>query len=783
MAVLVVTIALCAAGTTSASAAVTGSVRAWGNNAYGQLGHGKVVTNSNSPVQVVKLHRVSAIAAGGSHGLALLRGGTVKAWGDNSSGQLGNASNSNEDMPVAVTGLARVKSIAAGGTFSLALLSDGTVRAWGDNTHGELGDGSDVTYSNTPVVVTGLSGVTAIAAGVNHALALLSDGTVMAWGDNTDGELGDGSSGSFSTVPAIVSGLSGVTAIAAGNAFSEALVSGDVMTWGDNTSGQLGDGSTSNSDTPVPIVGLSSVTALVAGGSFGVAVESGGNAVAWGDNFYGELGNGTNTNSDVPVPVSGLSRVTSVSAGGAHALAVLNTGSVMAWGDNFYGELGTRSASTDSTLPVAVRLPRTATSVSAGDPGGNQGFSMALLANRTVKTWGYDAFGQLGNGAVRVNVGHPVNIHGLTGVTAVAAGSAFSLALMGDGTVDAWGINSVGQLGNGTTGNDSAAPVSVHGLGGVTSIAAGFEHGLALLSDGTVMAWGDNSQGELGNGTITSSDTPVAVSGLSGVTAVAAGGDFSLALLSNGTVMAWGDNSYGELGDGTTTSSDTPVAVSGLSDVTSVAAGLEHALALGSSGSISAWGNDNVGQLGDGEAGGISDTPVAVTGLTGSPVTAVSAGLDHSLALHSDGTVAAWGDNSSGELGNASTTNSDVPVAVENLTGVAAISAGSNFSLALSAANGHIYSFGLDAGTQTDIPVVVPRIGGIAKISAGANHSLAVTGPRPPAPSIRQRQRGTAGKAGAGHPVNARLTRSAVSREGRSSHARAGRDYAPTARR
>jgi alpha-tubulin suppressor-like RCC1 family protein len=697
------------------------------------LGHGRALTNSNTPVAVSRLQHVTAIAAGGSHGLALLRGGTVMAWGDNSSGQLGNGSNTDAAKPVAVTGLSGVTAIAAGGSFSLALLSDGTVMAWGDDGVGELGDGNGGTNSDTPVEVTGLTGVTAIAAGVNHALALLSDGTVMAWGDDSYGELGDGNNESFSDVPVEVSGLTGVTAIAAGDSFSEALVAGgSVMTWGNNASGQLGNGSTSNSDAPVPVVGLTSISAIAAGGSFAMAVGIGGAVVTWGDNFYGELGDGTTGDSDTPVTVGGLSGVISISAGGAEALAVLGTGAVMAWGDNFYGELGTRSASTGSDVPVSVRLLRTARTVSAADPGENQEFSMALVNNNTVKTWGYDAFGQLGNGTVNANVEKPVDVHGLSGITAVSAGGAFSLALTGDQTVLAWGNNSAGQLGDGTSGNDSANPVAVSGLSGVTAIAAGFEHGLALLSDGTVMAWGDNSQGELGDGTTANSDVPVAVSGLTGVTAISAGGDFSLALLSNGTVMAWGDDSYGELGDGTTANSDIPLAVEGLTGVTAVSAGLEHALALTDTGTVLAWGNDNAGQLGDGTTGGTSDTPVTVIGLNGPTVTAVAAGLDHSLGLLSNGTVVAWGDNSSGELGNGSNISSNIPVAVRDLSNIAAISAGSDFSLALGASNRFVYSWGLDATTQSNLPAVVPRIVNISSVSAGGDHSLAIKGPHPP---------------------------------------------------
>jgi alpha-tubulin suppressor-like RCC1 family protein len=190
-------------------------------------------------------------------------------------------------------------------------------------------------------------------------------------------------------------------------------------------------------------------------------------------------------------------------------------------------------------------------------------------------------------------------------MTMVASASASS------NNVIAWGENSLGQLGNGTTTN-SDVPVAVSGLSGVTAVDAGGGVSLALLGDGTVMAWGGNELGTLGDGTTTNSDVPVKVSGLSGVTAISAGkGDHSLALLSNGTVVAWGDNAYGQLGDGTTTSSDVPVAVSGLSGVTAISAGALHSLALLANGTVMAWGLGANGQVGDGAREG-SSTPVHV---------------------------------------------------------------------------------------------------------------------------------------------------------------------------
>jgi alpha-tubulin suppressor-like RCC1 family protein len=340
----------------------------------------------------------------------------------------------------------------------------------------------------------------------------------------------------------------------------------------------------------------------------------------------------------------------------------------------------------------------------------------SAAASGTLMAWGENRYGQLGDSpAIESDV--PVAVSALSGVTAVSAGTAHSLALLSNGTVMAWGNNSRGQLGDGTT-TESGVPVAVSGLSGVTAVSAGNDYSLALLKNGTVMAWGQNEEGVLGDGTTTKSDVPVAVSGLSEVTAISAS-TFSLALLKNGTVMAWGPSGDGELGGGTRTGPEscggfacsmTPVAVCAagetapcthdLSEVTAVSGDGDHSLALLKNGTVMAWGFNQYGQLGDGPnsgpepcGGGIgcSDVPVAVSGLSGA--TAVSAGFLHSVALLSNSTLMAWGENQYGQLGNGTNTGpetcqegkpcSDVPVAVSGLSGVTAVSGGAYDSFAL----------------------------------------------------------------------------------------------------
>jgi hypothetical protein len=315
----------------------------------------------------------------------------------------------------------------------------------------------------------------------------------------------------------------------------------------------------------------------------------------------------------------------------------------------------------------------------------------------TVWAWGYNENGQLGNGGEN-DSSVPVQVSGLTGVTAISGGSSAGYALKSDGTVWAWGYNGDGELGDGTTAG-SAVPVQVSGLTGVTAISGGSSAGYALKSDGTVWAWGDNSDGELGDGTTANSTVPVQVKGLTGVTAISGGGRggccnyAAYALKSDGTVWAWGDNEDGELGDGTTASSTVPVQVKGLTGVTAVSGGGSGATVNGDSagyarksdGTVWAWGYNGDGELGDGTTAG-STVPVQVKGLTG--VTAISGGDCVGYALKSDGTVWSWGGNWYGQLGDGTAgteqaPDSTVPVRVSGLTGVTATSGGGSAGYAL----------------------------------------------------------------------------------------------------
>jgi alpha-tubulin suppressor-like RCC1 family protein len=380
---------------------------------------------------------------------------------------------------------------------------------------------------------------------------------------------------------------------------------------------------------------------LATGYQYSIALDSdGGTIYAWGYNTNGELGDNSTNSRWIPVTVTtsgALSgkTITAVATGNYHTVALDSDGKVYAWGWNSSGQLGDNSTTT-SSVPVAVT-------------------TSGALSGKTI--------------------------------TAITTGVTHTVALDSDGKIYAWGDNDNGQLGDNSTTN-SSVPVAVTTSGAlsgktITAIAAGTDYTIALDSDGKVYAWGDNSSGQLGDNSTTDSSVPVAVTtsgALSGktITAVAGGTKHSLALDSDGKVYAWGWNSSGQLGNNSTTDSSVPVAVTtsgALSGktITAVAQGSHsrHTVALDSDGKIYAWGINSSGQLGNNSTS-TSSVPVAVTtsgALSGKTIRALAAGADHTIALASDSTVYAWGENNYGHLGDNSTTDSSVPVQVLGVGG------------------------------------------------------------------------------------------------------------------
>ena len=351
-------------------------------------------------------------------------------------------------------------------------------------------------------------------------------------------------------------------------------------------------------DTTTALPPLLNIAAIAAGRSHTCALTFGGGVKCWGDNYNGQLGDGTKTTRLTPVNVSGLaSGVIAITAGGSHTCALTAEGGVKCWGWNKYGQLGD---GTGKRHLMPVDVSGLASGVSAITAG--YAHTCARTAGGGVKCWGYNSSGQLGDGT-NTDRHTPVNVSGLTTeVSGIKAGGSHTCARISGGGVKCWGDNRSGQLGDGTW-EIRYTPVNVYGLAsGVSGITAGGQHTCARTAEGRAKCWGANWSGQLGDGTTTERHRPVIVSGLaSGVSAISAGGSHTCALIVGGGVKCWGHNVSGELGDGTTTDRHTPVGVSGLANgVGTIAAGGSHTCARTRGGEVKCWGANWYGQLGNG---------------------------------------------------------------------------------------------------------------------------------------------------------------------------------------
>jgi alpha-tubulin suppressor-like RCC1 family protein len=779
-----------AGGSHSLALKQDGTVWTWGSNTYGQLGDNTLVQKT-SPVSA-GLSSMVAVAAGRQFSLALKSTGRVYAWGDNAKGQLGDGTTIQRKVPVQVSGITTAVAIAAGDSFALALLANGTMVAWGDNWAGQLGNGSS-TQSNTPVAVAGLTSVTAIAAGGGHSLAVKSNGSVWSWGNGNSGQLGyTGSYYGSQLTPAQVPGLSGITAVGAGMAHSLAVATdGTVWAWGYNYYGQLGDATATTRLAPVRISGP------------GFLWKVWGPLVTPGSGTYNVPQTATVTSQDpnatLHYTLTGADPVEAdpvITSGGTLPIDQSLTLRVNAWKPgaptsevtsvvyelkalapaiapitgNYSGPItvtltsgspastirytldGTEPTPASPVYSAAITVAHTATlkakAYKTGWTTSDGAFASYWITEGTVATpqvtppAGAYTDVQLvrltsdtEGATIRYTLDgsdpterSPLYRFGfLVPATTTVKARAFKIGLTGSAiTTAAFVLDAAGAALTPTLvpagGRFTVRQtVTVLGPAGAT---------LRYTVDGRDPADTDPAVGPAGTILVDRSQVlkvrawqdGLAVSATRSAFfvitgAVSAGHAHTLALKSDGTVWSWGHNGFGALGDGSTTTRDLPVQV-GISEVQAIAAGYYHSLALKRDGTVWGWGYNSCGQAGGGNTNQ-QNLPVAVPGLT--DVVAIAAGganpgfiFGHSLALKADGTVWAWGCNWYGQLGDGTTTPRTTPVQVVGLRGVSAIAVAGDASFAIEAggaSGGSVWGWGYNSfGELGDGSTVSPTV-------------------------------------------------------------------------
>lgn len=536
---------------------------------------------------------------------------------------------------------------------SIGIRADGTLWEWGYS--GQPFD-FGTTYHAVPMQVGTAAGWTTAATGSNHTLALRADGTLWAWGNNDKGQLGDGTTTAHDAPAQIPTGAPATTwtAIAAGIEFSLALRSdGTLWAWGYNVYGMLGDGSRTARTTPVQIGTGTTWTALTAGSFHAAALRADGSLWVWGSNNTGQLGVGTTTDCDTPTQVGVATDWTSVACGGIHTVACRADGTLWAWGNNESGQLGDDITTSFRTTPMQVGSATDWISAACGSS-----HAVALRADGTLWAWGANQMGQVLGSGTSLTQTSPVQI-GSTATpsaapwTSMAIGAYHSLALRADGSL--WGWGNAYVLGSATLTDptrprclDTQSWTTVASGGGASSFSRSFS--AAIRSDGTLWAWGNNGSGQLGDGTTINRLAPVQIGTASDWVRVVCGRAYTAALRSNGSLWLWGSairtspafynfpSSY--------LSSLVPIQVDTAGPWADLAAGSDHLLALRSDGTLWAWGDNDYNQ---GAYSPLWPTPPALTQIgTANTWIALAAGARHSAALRSDGTLWTWGHNFTG---------------------------------------------------------------------------------------------------------------------------------------
>jgi alpha-tubulin suppressor-like RCC1 family protein len=673
---------------TDSVAAVTknGQLWLWGDNTNGKLGDNSTTAKS-SPVQTVAGGNNWRQATSSSlNSIGVKTDGTLWVWGNNSTGAVGDNSTTHRSSPVqTVAGGTNWKRAAQGTSFSAGLKSDGTLWTWGNNISGQLGDNTTA-HRSSPVQTVALgNNWRALSCGENHMAAIKDDGSLWSWGDNTYGQLGDGTKTHKSSPVQTIAGGTSWKQVSCGSNFTAALKNDNSLwLWGHNGLGRLGTGNTTHRSSPVQtIAGGTDWVVVDSGADHVAAIKIDGTLWAWGNASDGKLGDNTTTNKSSPIQVDSSSSWLRVASGLTGTVAIkddtvygdsfysinnvetdnlfirkklVDDGHVWAWGHGASGTLANGEATHRSSPVQIINVTKGWRNLSV-----SRGAAVAGgIKEGLLYTWGDGAIGMSTKSS-------PVQVFGTRRWKSLSIGGTFAAAIEDDGTLWTWGNNTYGQLGN--TGGNASSPIQVVSVDTTWKrISAGLNSMGGIKTDGSLWMWGHNGSATLGDNSTTHRSSPVQT--------VAAGtnwkklsvGDLHVSAIKNdGSLWTWGLNSSGQLGDNSTTTRSSPVqTIAGGNDWRDVSSGSNHTAGIKQDGTLWMWGSGANGRLGTNSTSSVSSPVQTVAG--GNDWQSVACGVDSSAAIKFDGSLWTWGNNTYGQLGDETTTSRSSPVQTVSTT-------------------------------------------------------------------------------------------------------------------
>lgn len=622
----------------------TGKVFCWGINNAGQLGLGSGQPKALGPSEIPNLRNINFISAKGDSACAVNNAGIVYCWGFNMFGEIGDGSaNFTIRPPSQVLNVSNVQKVAVGIKHACAILADKTVRCWGWNYSGQLGDGTYINHATSSSVVKTdegqvLNNIERIAAGNHSTCAVNSSYQTYCWGTNADKKLGlIGSTANNFPRAILLPHLLTSLQVSLGRDHMCVLQNDNsVVCSGSNLYRQSNPLSIDDAVLTTAAVPSLSAVEVVSGDLFNCSRSAAGQVNCWGDNMAGQLGDGTIQFVQSPEEdVVGLSNAHQVSAYNKGTCAIVGADrSLKCWGL----KVSSSSPSKLSFLnnrPVAYYNLQGIKSLSTGSFAEHM---CAVTSTNAVKCWGNNDHGQLGNGT-KISSADPVDVLGLSFVAQVTTGADHTCALLLDSTVRCWGRSADGQLGNGvaltTPAPDELAPIApINGLSSVAKVNASFRKTCAILTSGDLKCWGDNHYGDLGTGNLTNFSTPQSILGINVATDVANGG-FGSAINSVGQFYVWGQSSF----ISSSSSSNSPVVVSGISGATKLSQAGNNGCMLMTNKTVTCWGL------------GYKDN--AVTEIKNlADVQDISVSNSHMCAVYgTERKIKCWGTNGQSQLG------------------------------------------------------------------------------------------------------------------------------------